>query len=66
MRDPLAAELHTASKSGTTPAEKVEAIMSVGSVFPAALKQNDAFRQAVSEAYGRLAREGAKVTVTSL
>ncbi|MEL6609315.1 MAG: mannitol dehydrogenase family protein [Pseudomonadota bacterium] len=66
VRDPLAAELRAASTAGGTAVEKVNALLSVGSIFPEQLSQDTAFRQTVAEAYERLDRHGAAVTVNSV
>ena len=66
VRDPLAAGLREASRAGGMAAEKVDALLSVGSIFPEPLNRDTTFRQAVAEALERLDKHGAAAAVKSL
>ncbi|MEJ6398884.1 mannitol dehydrogenase family protein [Yoonia sp. 208BN28-4] len=66
VRDPLAADLRAACDASDGTAELVSELMSVAAIFPAGLRQHDAFRNAVADASDRLIRDGAQATVRSL
>lgn len=60
VRDPLAEKFKALSDAGTTPREKVEALVGVSDVFPAALQQNKAFVDGLVAAYEGLVEKGAR------
>ena len=66
VRDPLAARLRALSDGASGAAGKVEALLAVREVFPAALAGQDALREALVAAYRRLERDGARAAVAAL
>ncbi|MCT8161313.1 mannitol dehydrogenase family protein [Pseudoruegeria sp. SHC-113] len=63
VRDPLAARLKAESDGAGDAAGKVAVLLAFGEVFPEALATDAAFRAAVTEAYSRLATEGARAAI---
>lgn len=63
VKDPLAAQLRSASDSADTPEGKVLALLAERKVFDEALAQNQSFQQALISAYTALVNKGAKQTV---
>ena len=63
VRDPLAERLKALSDGAATPEAKVAALLGVREVFPAALAEDAAFRVAVTDAFRRLAADGARASV---
>ncbi len=66
VRDPMAARLRALSDGASGAAGKVEALLAVREVFPAALAGQDALRDALVAAYRRLERDGARAAVAAL
>jgi fructuronate reductase len=66
VRDPLAARLKALSEKAEGPAAKVAALLSVTEVFDAELAVDARFREAVTEAYSALLRDGAQKTVAAV
>jgi len=63
VRDPLAERLRGLSDGAGPPETKVAALLGVSEIFPAALADDPGFRTAVTEAYRRLATDGARAAV---
>ncbi|MFC4671892.1 mannitol dehydrogenase family protein [Seohaeicola nanhaiensis] len=63
VRDPLAGALRAASGSADTPEGKVAALLGVTQVFDPALAADTRLRAGVTDAYVRLAGQGARATV---
>jgi len=63
VRDPLARQLSEAAHSAPTAAQKVTAIMNLGSVFPTELSQNPTFQSNLSVALDTLTTHGARAAI---
>ncbi len=63
VRDPMAERLKSLSDAAATNAQKVQALLSVGEVFPDSLRENDAFVAAVTAAFDGLVTQGARAMV---
>ena len=63
VRDPLAERLRAASESAASPQDAVTALLSIRDVFPRTVAEDPRFRDAVTEAYGRITRDGAREAV---
>jgi fructuronate reductase len=66
VRDPLAARLRALSDAATDPAGTVATLLDVTEIFPAGLAAREDFRDSLTDAYARLARDGARVAVERL
>lgn len=64
VRDPLAARLRALSDGASTPAGKVDALLGVSEVFPAALAEDAGFRADLRTAAEALASGGARAAVS--
>ncbi|MXP64241.1 mannitol dehydrogenase family protein [Roseomonas sp. M0104] len=66
VRDPLARELRAAlDAAGTDPAARVRAALGFGAIFGDDLPRNGPFVQAVTTAYARLLRDGARASLAA-
>ncbi|MEN8874025.1 MAG: mannitol dehydrogenase family protein [Pacificibacter sp.] len=63
VRDPMAERLKSLSDAAATNEDKVQALLSVGEVFPDSLRENDTFVVAVTAAFDGLATQGARAMV---
>jgi fructuronate reductase len=66
LDDPLAGRLRSVAATASTPAAIVEALLTLGEVFPPDLADNPTFRALLTEALDALSRFGAAATVASL
>ena len=66
VRDPLAAELKSASDGANEPEDKVAALLAFEAVFGADLTHHDGFRAAVTRHYTALVDIGAKSSIRAL
>jgi fructuronate reductase len=66
VRDPLAARLRALSDAAPGPADRVDALLGVADVFPAALAADRGFRDGLVAATEGLAADGAAIAVARL
>lgn len=66
VKDPLCAQLRSAYNRGSTPDDKVAALLAMRDVFPADLATNPTFRAAVTSAFTQLCATGARATVQGM
>lgn len=65
LRDPREAELAARAAGASTPEALADALFALPGLFPATLAGDAAFRQAVTERLGRMARQGIRAAISA-